>query len=496
MRDTSVRLYALAATAVLLATTVLALRVAAPPWKRIQRDRVAEQVTLAQQAVDAEREAFARTERSLDHTRAEQALERAREELQQSHGEIDDLQARLEALEQQRAELLAGLADLPGAADADAAHVAYVRLTGTPSASPEEVEQARLAARAARGSDRLEEIDAIDVQRRGLEVRLSELRAPARGAEEALGAFREDLDRAEARLARLEAWSTEIHEVQSPGGGIERCTTCHPGMDDLAATHPTLGADSPFAGWGCTPCHGGNGRALTPDAAHRHLTLRPWTRGPAYSLEPVIALLDSGDARERADAAAFLRRETGRAFGYQYHEDGDERAEAMRDWQSWWAAAEGYYRPARPAGLSDHGYDAAGRPLQFTGAGACLRCHEARQRQHVQRWRETKFTSMDRLDEVQDAAPCLPCHTTGYDEASGAYVQGGVTCEGCHGPGAGYSSAMTAAVVLQSLGAAEEGDRLLDDVSTQLREQMAQHNVCVDCHDPFGVKDLAYEHKQ
>ena len=246
----------------------------------------------------------------------------------------------------------------------------------------------------------------------------------------------------------------------------------------------------------CTPRHGGNGRALTVDEAHRHLTLRPWTHGGEYSLEPVIAELESDDARQRAAAAAFLRRETGRSFGFQYHASVDERARAVASWRAWWAAAARYYRPSRPAGLADHGYDAAGRPRTYVGSGACLRCHDARQRRHVQRWSETKFTSMERLEGIEDTRPCLPCHTTGYDEATRDYLQPGVTCEACHGPGAGYSSAMQAAVVLQSRGEVDEGERLLDDVSTQLRQQMAQHNVCVDCHDPFSVKELAYEHKQ
>lgn len=496
MRDTAIRVYALAATAVLLAMAVLALRVAAPPYKRIQRDRVAEQIIQAQQELATLREDFDHTKLSLDYSRAEQAVADAREELDRSSGEVESLLEELDLLEHRRTFLVTQQVDLLPEAEAEAAHEAYVRLTGTPGAIADEVEQARLAARAARGSDRLEEIDGIDDQRRRIEARLRELQAPTRAAQEALAAFREDLDRGEARLARLETWEAEIHEIYTPAGDVERCTTCHPGMDDLGATHASLGADSPFAGWGCTPCHGGNGRALKEDAAHHNLTLRPWTRGPAYSLEPVIAQLDSSAPRQRADAAAFLRRETGRSFGYQYHAPEPERADAVRSWCAWWAAAEGYYRPERPAGLVDHGHDAAGRPLQYVGSGACLRCHEARQRQHVRRWRETKFVSMDRLDEVEDTTPCLPCHTTGYDEHSGTYVQGGVTCEGCHGPGAGYSSAMQAAVVLQSLGAEEEGERLLDDVSTQLREQMARHNVCVECHDPFGVKELVYEHKQ
>ena len=53
---------------------------------------------------------------------------------------------------------------------------------------------------------------------------------------------------------------------------------------------------------------------------------------------------------------------------------------------------------------------------------------------------------------------------------------------------------MEAGVRLQAMGADAEGERLLDDVSTALRDRMASTNVCVECHDPFGVKELAFEH--
>lgn len=496
MRNLSTRLFAMAATAVLLATSVLALRVLDPPWKGIQRERIGEQITLAQQEVDAQREAFEGSKTSLAHVRAEGAAQAARAELATRAVELDSLELELTLLQGRRADLLLRLAEGADPAAAEAAHEAYVRLTGTPGADPEEVERLRLRARAASGADRLEELDSLDIERRRVEARLRELRTPVAEAEETLAAFRAGLDRAAARLERLQQWDIEIHEIHTPAGGVERCTTCHPGMDDLDATHASLGPDSPFAGWGCTPCHGGNGRALDGEAAHRHLTLRPWTEGADYSLEPVIAALESPDGQQRAEAAAFLRRETGRSFGYEYYAPAVDRAEAAAAWQAWWAAAAAYYRPAHPAGLVDHGYDASGRPRRFVGSGACLRCHEARQRQHVERWRATKFTTLDRLEGIEDTQPCLPCHTTGYDEVTGTHVQDGVTCEACHGPGAGYSAAMQAAVVLQSQGAVDEGERLLDDVSTQLREQMAHGNICVDCHDPFAVKELAYEHKQ
>jgi len=344
----------------------------------------------------------------------------------------------------------------------------------------------------------LAEQQTFDDVQRSLDYRRAEEAASSPDAGEAelrhLAAYRADLDHAEARLARWEQRPRGIDEQITPDGTVERCGTCHPGMDDLAATHPGLGPQSPYQGWGCTVCHGGNGRALRSDEAHRFMMLRPWTRGPAVTLEPLVDALDHRDKAERAAAVASLRRLTGRDLGYAYHAPAAERAEAVGRWRTWWAANATHWRPRLPTGLDATGYDSSGRPVPYVGSGACLRCHEARQRRHVERWRATKFTSFDRLEAVEDNTPCLECHTTGYDPVTDTWLQEGVTCEGCHGPGADYAAAMAAAVVLQASGDVSEGERLLDEVSTQLREQMATRNVCVQCHDPFGVKDLAYEH--
>ena len=47
---------------------------------------------------------------------------------------------------------------------------------------------------------------------------------------------------------------------------------------------------------------------------------------------------------------------------------------------------------------------------------------------------------------------------------------------------------------LQAAGRMDQGEDLLDWVSSEMRTRMEEQNVCVDCHDPFGVKDLAFEH--
>src|SRR5579859_2382937 len=67
-------------------------------------------------------------------------------------------------------------------------------------------------------------------------------------------------------------------------GRFDRCITCHVGMDEFAnptlktpfkehpfSGHPDLPGmvkNHPFAKFGCTTCHGGQGMALTVEAAH------------------------------------------------------------------------------------------------------------------------------------------------------------------------------------------------------------------------------------
>lgn len=498
-RDPS-RLFAVAAVALLGVVAVLAGRVLFPSWKGVQEDRLEQQIRVAKTALTIEQQAFQDASRSLGYRRAIAAAEQAEVVLNapSTVSRLSEIGVRIEELESRRADRqleLSRVATSQGPAQDELRHE-YVRLTGTPGVPDDRIEEleGRLSFGDLRTALLEEELDALDRELTALAREDEQLRAASEEAVRRLAVFRVDLDRAEAHLTRLRQWRRGIHETTTPVGNAERCLTCHPGMDDLASTHSALGHDSPFQGWGCTICHGGNGRALTVEAAHRHQTLRPWTFGEDYTLQPAIDLLSSPDKEERASAAAFLRRLTGREFGFSYHGTEEERREAIVRWSNWWSANRAFWLPPRPRALAAFGHDASGRPEDYIGSGVCLRCHESRQRRHVARWRSTKFRSFARTEEVEDPTPCLPCHTTGYDARTATYVQPGVTCEGCHGPGSGYSTAMEAGVILQSRGELDEGEQLLDEVSTRMRDQMSAQNVCVDCHDPFGVKELDYEH--
>lgn len=493
------RAFAVAAIAALLVAAAVTWRVASPPWTSIQAERAAQQIADARTQVDEEEVRLATVQTTLAYRRAAAASadaaaarEASAERLAANAARQGEIGERLDGLERRIRELRDAEGD-------DPERETFVRLSGSPGIREDDLEawieeRADPAGPTAERRRLEEERAALGAELDQLVDEEEKLAGPARAASELISSYRVPLERARARLARLEGWSPGVREIATPAGGIERCTTCHPGMDDLAATHDSQPAGGPYEGWGCTVCHGGNGRALSAEEAHRFLTLRPWSEGDDFDLMPLIDRLESADKEERAATATALRRLTGREFGFRYHAPAEQRSEAVLAWRTWWLAARGFFRPPYPAGLQALGHDASGRPESYTGAGTCLRCHESRQRRHVERWRASKFTSFDRLEGVEDTASCLPCHTTGYDPASGGYVQRGVTCEGCHGPGAGYAAAMEGGVRLQATGAVEPGERVLDEVSTELRGRMAQGNVCVECHDPFGVKDLAYEH--
>lgn len=106
----------------------------------------------------------------------------------------------------------------------------------------------------------------------------------ARGAEpwRALqGRYQEVVRRDGSDAAKRAVASEPIrpHEVDVPAlGAVDRCTTCHLGAEPGAEAfdgeppfeaHPgDLLETHPVGRFGCTSCHGGQGRALAPDEAH------------------------------------------------------------------------------------------------------------------------------------------------------------------------------------------------------------------------------------
>jgi predicted CXXCH cytochrome family protein len=73
----------------------------------------------------------------------------------------------------------------------------------------------------------------------------------------------------------------------------------------------------------------------------------------------------------------------------------------------------------------------------YAGSQACELCHEDIHKD----WQGTRhsqaFSSpifQRDWTQLSQQTSCLQCHTTGFDPATGSYVEEGVTCESCHGP--------------------------------------------------------------
>lgn len=62
-------------------------------------------------------------------------------------------------------------------------------------------------------------------------------------------------------------WEKRVPEIVNlvlPNGKVERCKTCHIGIEEISASHPS---DT----FGCTVCHGGNPLSLNKVTEHDHM---------------------------------------------------------------------------------------------------------------------------------------------------------------------------------------------------------------------------------
>jgi hypothetical protein len=71
----------------------------------------------------------------------------------------------------------------------------------------------------------------------------------------------------------------------------------------------------------------------------------------------------------------------------------------------------------------------------YVGAEACGRCHPAA----YAAWQASAHARAVESLGPSPEGRCLACHTTGEAPAGQAFFAG-VTCESCHGPGAGYAA--------------------------------------------------------
>ena len=94
-------------------------------------------------------------------------------------------------------------------------------------------------------------------QKAYLEARADRLRSSliATHSEEEVRAQVEALRRTPLRIKEIRPALT---------GRVERCLTCHDGIEEISPSHPV-------DAFGCVTCHGGDGRGVTVEIAHRGL---------------------------------------------------------------------------------------------------------------------------------------------------------------------------------------------------------------------------------
>lgn len=99
----------------------------------------------------------------------------------------------------------------------------------------------------------------------------------------------------------------------------------------------------------------------------------------------------------------------------------------------------------------------AKQAVGYVWADACKSCHE----DIYASWSKTKHSrTLDRLSASEQQQPCIVCHTTGGVgklEVDGKFVNPGVQCEGCHGPGAAHAADPTNKAGLKTSASTCEG---------------------------------------
>lgn len=491
-----------------------------PPWRRYAAERTRREIAQVEAELAEARAARDRPEFREELARLDAAIAASGETPEPAHAAalgaaLDSVQTRVESLgaalraADLRAREPAAAARLDAArARFEAAQAEYAAATGVwpPDTARLDAlwtvrDSAAAAFRAAEGPAVAlrAELDAARGEAARRRAAIQRLVAPRDSLELLRRALLDAVDAREIRLARLRARAPRVRELASADGReVARCPTCHGTLDDPGA-HPALPAGALLHDVPCTICHGGRGRALDPDHAHRGMLSAPAHGAGPYTLRGRIARLANADAAERERIRDELRRIT----GVDPFEEGvaDDPAQA---WSLWWASAEAWFEPGdgvldgdpsalAAAGLDPWRYTARGRPLRYVGSRKCLGCHESLHREHSRRWAATKFRSLERIAGATDPRPCLPCHTTGWDASTGAYAEPGVTCEGCHGPGERYDEMMVVGQELVGQGREVEGRALLAHSARLARESISRrlvpedtgaNNVCVTCHHP------------
>ncbi|MFQ5715224.1 MAG: multiheme c-type cytochrome [Candidatus Scalinduaceae bacterium] len=223
---------------------------------------------------------------------------------------------------------------------------------------------------------------------------------------------------------------------QESGPRVDRCMTCHIDEEKIVEKHPEE-LPIPYDIYGCSVCHGGNGRALETEPAHEHML---------------------PDRKAMTEARVGSANEFIKMW---------KRLRVLNPEEEIKLRRESFYGPS-------------GEYQIYVGKRKCIKCHKKTHPEHVNRWSATKFKSFERIEKEPDykngdasyKKQCYKCHTTGYREDKGIYAEQGVSCEACHGPGEVYSHLMGG----EKEGSVQEAQKLV--------KISFDFSICGSCHIP------------
>lgn len=128
----------------------------------------------------------------------------------------------------------------------------------------------------------------------------------------------------------------------------------------------------------------------------------------------------------------------------------------------------------------------AGTPQQAVQAQECVDCHESIQTSwatspHGQAFSDAVFQEAWEAQGKPQA--CLPCHTTGFDEATGTYESEGVDCTTCHYPVSVNHPDMV--IMPTDISSRRCGECHIDTYADWQNSTHSQENLaCIRCHNP------------
>jgi len=257
------------------------------PWKEYQREFRNLELQKARQALHKAEERFRSPEVQAHYARFQEQLRLAQSALEsadyrQAVEELRKIQLRLSELSQE-------LQFIRSESD----EVYYLYKTGLRKGKAAEAQKEKLNALEDKKERLSSEIATLQQKRAAVEGRVREFERRVDHLQDSLTALRADIGVWERRVEAIKHRPIEIKQVVLPGfdsdnfGGkvprVERCITCHLGVEQPGfekekqpfGRHSYLIDSHPVEKFGCTPCHGGQGVALTVKAAHGQVEFWP-----------------------------------------------------------------------------------------------------------------------------------------------------------------------------------------------------------------------------